>query len=77
MSRDMKVRVVDTGKLEIRAVCTVTDTDFTVVVDHAAWKRWQMGEKAQVAFPDLSPREREFLISGTTPDEWDDLPGEE
>lgn len=31
----------------------------------------------QVAFPLLTPDEREFLISGVTPEEWDELFGED
>ncbi len=33
--------------------------------------RWQNGELIQNVFPHLSPSEREFLISGVTPEEWD------
>lgn len=31
----------------------------------------------QHAFSDLTPEQREFLISGTTQEEWDDLFGDE
>tara|TARA_R100000700_G_scaffold41284_1_gene61357 strand:+ start:12333 stop:12527 length:195 start_codon:yes stop_codon:yes gene_type:complete len=34
-------------------------------------ERWQDGELIQNVFPHLSPSEREFLISGVTPEEWD------
>ena len=34
-------------------------------------KRHQMGELVQDIFPNLSTDEREFLISGITPEEWD------
>lgn len=33
--------------------------------------RWQNGELIQNVFPHLTPSEREFLISGVTPEEWD------
>ena len=33
--------------------------------------RWQSGELIQNVFPHLTPSEREFLISGVTPEEWD------
>jgi hypothetical protein len=33
-------------------------------------ERWQNGELIQNVFPHLSPSEREFLISGVTPEEW-------
>jgi hypothetical protein len=35
-----------------------------------AWKR---GELIQNAFPMLSPADREFLMSGITPEEWDEM----
>lgn len=31
---------------------------------------WACGKLAQNAFPQLTPDEREFIISGVTPDEW-------
>ena len=34
--------------------------------------RHKMGELVQDVFPNLSVEEREFLISGVTPEEWDD-----
>lgn len=37
---------------------------------YAAWARGE-GPHIQDAFPHLTPDEREFLISGTTPEEWD------
>ena len=33
--------------------------------------RWRSGELIQNVFPDLSTDEREFLISGLLPDEWE------
>lgn len=40
--------------------------------------RWQAsGRKVQDEFPDLTPDQREFLLSGSTPEEWDELFKEE
>lgn len=39
--------------------------------------RWKSGELAQRVFPHLSMAEREFLITGMTPEEWDELYGDE
>ena len=33
--------------------------------------RWEGGALVQDVFPHLTPSEREFLISGVTPEEWD------
>ena len=38
---------------------------------------YEGGELVQNVFPDLSINEREFLISGITPDEWDGVFGYE
>ena len=38
--------------------------------------RHKMGELVQDVFPDLSVEEREFLISGVTPEEWDNTFGD-
>jgi len=38
---------------------------------------WRKGMNVQDAFPMLSPEQREFLMTGMTPEEWDDLFGEE
>jgi len=38
---------------------------------------WLGGQLIQDAMPNLTPDEREFLISGTTPEEWKDIFGEE
>lgn len=43
-----------------------------------AWYNWQMkGQKIQEAFSFLSDGEREFLMTGILPDEWDALFSEE
>ena len=38
---------------------------------------WRKGMNIQDAFPMLNADEREFLMTGITPEEWDDLFGEE
>jgi hypothetical protein len=39
--------------------------------------RWQNGELIQIAMPNLSPDEREFLMTGITAEEWADTFGED
>lgn len=34
--------------------------------------RFKEGELVQNVFPNLSPEEREFILSGSTPEEWDE-----
>ena len=38
---------------------------------------WQEGELIQNAMPNLSPDEREFIMTGITPDEWASVFGED
>lgn len=40
-------------------------------------ERWKNGELVQNVMPHLTADEREFLISGILPNEWDELFGEE
>ena len=40
---------------------------------YKCYHKWQRGEYIQKAFNILSADEREFMISGTTPDEWNKL----
>ncbi len=35
--------------------------------------RIKTGEYVQDIFPDLSPDDREFILSGITPEEWDEV----
>lgn len=37
---------------------------------------WLGGALIQDAFPNLSVNDREFIMSGITPEEWDELAGE-
>ncbi len=40
-------------------------------------RRYSAGEFAQVAFSNLSAPEREFIMTGITPKEWDEVFGED
>ena len=35
-------------------------------------KQWALGKHIQWVCPQLSPEDREFLISGATPEEWNE-----
>jgi len=34
---------------------------------------WRMGQHAQKAFPNLTPAQREFIMTGCTEAEWDSM----
>ena len=60
-------------KVKINKMCKETDVLYEVKVDYKAFKKWQEGTLTQDAFPYLNAEEREFLISGKTPAEWDKM----
>lgn len=39
-------------------------------------QRWKNGEYIQNAMPNVSAEHREFLMTGTTPEEWNQIFGE-
>lgn len=53
---------------------TVTK-DLNVTVEQI--KRWEAGEKVQNVFSHLSPGDREFMLTGVTEEEWDEMFPEE
>ena len=42
-------------------------------ITHDQLNKWRLGALIQDVMPHLTPGEREFLISGCTPDDWDSL----
>ena len=52
-------------------ICTVKGTEYSVTVSDKAVADWRSGTLIQEAMPNLNADQREFLISGTTPAEWD------
>jgi hypothetical protein len=63
----------DGKEVTVSKECNVTGEQYSVTVPIGNYIAWKEGEFAQNAFPDLTAEEREFLISGTTPDEWNDI----
>ncbi len=57
----------------VSAACTYTQKSYSVTVKIAEWNKYLDGVLAQNAFPDLSLGDREFLISGTSPEGWKEL----
>jgi len=54
--------------------CKITGEPYSVTItttEYDAWKK--QGNLIQDALPHLTKEQREFLISGVTPAEWDDL----
>jgi hypothetical protein len=75
MNRNMKVEVQG-DEVICSGPCYVTKKPFTVTVKKRDFDAWVGGEFAQRAFPYLSADQREFLISGTSPEGWKQLFGD-
>ena len=56
-----------------KSIITGIERHMSLDVTQEQFERYQAGELVQNAFPHLSFDEREFIISGITPEEWADL----
>lgn len=54
-------------RIDVEITCPFCDANHTVEVNLAQFEAWQNGELIQNAMPDLTPTEREQLISGLCP----------
>ena len=61
--------------MEITKRSPLTGEDSTMEIDitQDMISRWQNGEYIQNVMPNLTPSEREFMISGNTPEDWDKM----
>jgi hypothetical protein len=53
--------------------CKISGEPYILNIPTENYEAWKEGEYAQNAFSFLSTEEREFVISGTTPKEWDNM----
>ena len=61
------------GHLRVTGECTATGDVYSIEVPAEGFASWEAGTLIQVALPDLSPDDREFLISGITPAAWNQI----
>jgi len=63
--------------MKITRVSPFSNKKSTLEIDVTARQiaSWEKGELIQDAMPNLTPDEREFIKTGVTPDEWDDIFG--
>lgn len=54
-------------KINVEIICPFCGAEHSVEVDLAQFEAWQNGELIQNVMPDLTPTEREQLISGLCP----------
>lgn len=59
------------GSTFVSGVCTLTGSSYTTgAIPRPGLIDWLMGEPIQTAMPGVSIDDREFLISGASPDGW-------
>ena len=56
---------------------TSKETSMEIDVTEDQIKAWENGQLIQDAMPNLSADEREFIMTGFTPSEWDEMYGDE
>jgi len=65
------------GTATISRICSVTNEEYSVTVKASDWFLKANKEKTtQSIWPEMSSDDREFLISGMTPAEWDIMFGD-
>lgn len=66
--------------MEITRVSIITGIQRTVFFPQICtyqYRQWQDGALIQNALPTLNDEQREFIMNGITPEEWDDVIGDE
>ncbi len=51
--------------------CVVTGKKYSVTIPREAHAKWQAGASIQSALPMIPPADREFIMSGISPEGWD------
>ena len=83
----MMTKIIDTTEVDGKTKVTLTSMlypkprsmvlNMSLAEYTAAMIFYQNGVLIQNAFPQLNADEREFLMTGIKPEEWDDITGEE
>ena len=69
----VKTSIVN-GNIFMHKLCTVTKEEFSVTISFPKYVMWKEEKYLiQDVFPELTSTEREFMITGWTPAEWDAL----
>ena len=58
-------------------MCPICGKVNTLELDSEKYNQWKMGAHVQDVFPDLTPDERELIITGTCSKCWDKMFGED
>ena len=68
--------VIEAGdEVMVSGPCHVTGKQYSVTVSRDGYYAWRQGRLIQDALPNVSKEDREFLISGTSPEGWREMFG--
>lgn len=70
---NQKLTTLPGGKSLIEGNCVITGNPYGVTVPTEGLHQWLSGLSIQRALPDTSADDREFLISGISPEGWDQM----
>ena len=56
------------NRITLSGNCKVTGKPHSITVSLDGYMNWQNGQLIQRALPDATPEEREFILSGTSPE---------
>lgn len=68
--KKFRVESLGDGRCRVIGECVFTGVPHQVEVSEAGYQRWLEGELIQRALPETPAEEREFLISGVSPQGW-------
>ncbi|MBC8522982.1 hypothetical protein H8D29_03545 [PVC group bacterium] len=63
------------NEVRLSKTCTATGELFVLTVDYGDYASWDNGTFVQDAFPYMDKAHREFIKTGTTPAEWNEMFG--
>lgn len=67
---ELWARNIGNGQMLVIGPYTDTKVNHSVVVTVAGWKRYQEDDYVQNCFPELNADEREFFLTGLSPEGW-------
>lgn len=54
-------------------ICSISNKRYEVSINQHDWYDYMHGKLVQNAFPHLNEEQREFIMSGITPHEWNEM----
>jgi hypothetical protein len=75
MFMNFTTKILDDDQIQISRPCFVTKKNYSVTVPFKEFREFMGGALVQKAFPGLAAEQREFLVSGTSPEGWNQMFG--